>query len=166
MTTHDTFWARVDELLDAGRNPFDDPVLAENFLREPVLLDQLERLVEHLDLLAGVTLEPVVQSISSPGDSMPPPRVGHTVRRWAAAAILLLGLGAVTWLAWPRDTPAPRDGGQVVSELPLPRTRINSFHSSVRHQRRDAPLRPTPRTDDSSAPHPILVSWRQTWTTP
>lgn len=144
--THDTFWAHVDELLDARRDPFDDPTVAHALLDDPVLLDQLEQLLGRLQLATT----PTATEAGTAPDTLQ--RTGAGMRRWAAAALLLLGLGLAAWFAQP-----PRD---VVTPLPIPtpRARIHSFHSTVHHERRDAPLAPTPD-------RPVLVSWRQTWIT-
>ncbi len=174
-TTHDTFWARVDALLDERRDPFDDPAVADALLRDPALLEPLERLVDRLGRVEGLARGRPMDGAEITRSTHRRSRVAAWVAGAAAVALVVVlasrsgnvdSGGTARPDAVPRDTlvadAARGDPGAVAPATSdvapaRPRARIHSFSSTVRHERCDPPVAATPGD-------PLLVSWRQTWT--
>ena len=122
MTTDTEFWTRVDALLDARRDPFDDAEVARALLHEPTRLAQLETLLARLEPNALNAVAPAEHTpastarptatdpTSSAPNAAPAAPATHARRhapttRRAAAALLLLGAAALaTWLATRSDS--------------------------------------------------------------
>jgi len=99
VSARERFWAEVHALLDARRDPFDDPALTDALLDEPELCGAVVRLRERLARL---------------GEARPTP-VRRPLRRAAAAAILAVAV--LSWALTRERSGAPRvgaDPGSVV----------------------------------------------------
>ncbi len=97
------FWQRVQEHLDARRDPLDDPEVQQ------FLSDNPHHLEEFAELQDGLrALHPTAEQAFGPGRKRRLP--------WAAA-LLLCGLGAALWLLQPDESLPPPDiarGGRVL----------------------------------------------------
>ncbi len=105
MSTHDEFWRRVNELLDARLDPLEDAQVQRELERRPELLDELQTLRGALDELGASRLQ--LRTLTRP--------VAGPVTKLLVAAAAAAAL--VVWIAR-RDAPAPSDmDTQVAAQL-------------------------------------------------
>lgn len=119
MKTHE-FWQRVNEALDARRDPLDDEAIQRELEQSPELLEEFASLRSGLEVIAT----------STPTSAAP--RVARS-RRVAAAAALLLGCGATVWFLTHKSAPeAPSNSTEALPTFTaLPCDTVLAFSASI-----------------------------------